>query len=105
MIVQVNTDHNISGSQDLSSHVEDVVSDSLSHFGERITRVEVHLSDENSHKSSSDDKKCVLEARMAGMQPIAVTHQGETIEHALHGAADKLKKVLESAIGKLNSTR
>nr|MDQ3394667.1 HPF/RaiA family ribosome-associated protein [Bacteroidota bacterium] len=103
MKVQVNTDKNIDGNVDLFSHVENVVGSSLSQFEDKITRVEAHLSDVNSSKSGGDDKRCVLEARMAGMQPITVTHQAETLDHALYGASDKLKRALDNAVGKQRS--
>ncbi len=100
MLIQVNTDKNIEGNEDLASYVEGIVTQRLNHFTDQITRVEVHLGDENSLKEGSDDKRCMLEARVAGMQPIAVTHHAETLDHAIYGAADKLKRSLESAVGK-----
>jgi hypothetical protein len=66
-------------------------------------KVEVHLSDENSHKKSGhNDKRCVLEARLEGLQPIAVTLQAATLDQAVDGAAEKLKNSLESALGRLH---
>ncbi len=39
--------------------------------GEELTRVEVHLTDENSISKSGDtDKRCVMEVRSADYQPI-----------------------------------
>jgi hypothetical protein len=43
----------------------------------------------------------VLEARLAGLQPIAVSHQASTIELALSGAADKLERSIENTLGRL----
>lgn len=99
MQVQVNTDKNIQG-EDLAERVRTMVSDALDRFSDRVTRVEVHLSDENSHKAGDDDKRCLLEARPAGLQPIAVSHQADTLPQAIDGALDKLKRALESALGK-----
>ena len=50
MIIQVNTDSNIEGKTELAQQIKTDVANSLEHYGERITRVEVHLSDENSDK-------------------------------------------------------
>src|SRR5690348_13909872 len=87
MQILVNTDNHIGGSQKLSGFVEDVLQGTLGRFGERITRVEVHLTDENSReKEGNNDKRCVLEARLAGLQPIAVSDQGATLEQAIDGA-------------------
>ena len=101
MQIQINTDNNIEGREELATQVEAVVQDSLRRFSEQITRVEVHLSDENSHKSGQADKRCVMEARLEGRQPTAVTHQAATLSEAVDGAADKLTASLESTLGRL----
>ncbi|MBE0545141.1 MAG: HPF/RaiA family ribosome-associated protein [Verrucomicrobia bacterium] len=64
------------------------------------TRVEVHLSDENGEKTGGRDKRCMMEARLEGHQPIAVTDEAETIAQAIDGAADKLKSALDSTLGR-----
>ena len=102
MQIQVHTDNNIHGREDVVSHVQTSVEGALSRFRDRITRVEAHLSDTNSHKMKGDDIRCVLEARLAGHQPIAVTHQAPTVELAVNGAADKLERSVESVLGRLN---
>lgn len=99
MQVQVNTDSSIHG-EDLAARVRTMVAAGLERFAERITRVEVHLSDQNGQKAGDDDKRCLLEARVAGMQPVAVSHQAAAMQPAIDGALDKLKRALDSAIGK-----
>jgi ribosome-associated translation inhibitor RaiA len=102
MQIQINTDSNIEGSDRLAQHVEAVVRGALDRFGAQITRVEVHLSDENSgRKSGTEDKRCLLESRLAGLQPIAVTYQAATLEQAVDGAVEKLTRSLESTLGRL----
>ena len=103
MKIQINTDNNIGGRENLTAQVRAVVEEVLSRFSAQITRVEVHLSDENSHhKSGHDDQRCMLEARLEGLQPIAVTHQAATLDQAIDGAAEKLKKSLESTLGRFH---
>lgn len=102
MQVQVNTDKNIEGGERLTQFVTTAIDAKLHRFGGQITRVEVHLSDENGHKSHGNDKKCVLEARPAGLQPVAVTHLAATLDQAIHGAVEKLERLLESTFGHLN---
>ncbi|HEV2293941.1 MAG TPA: HPF/RaiA family ribosome-associated protein [Tepidisphaeraceae bacterium] len=102
MQVQVNTDNNISGSEGLTREVEDVVENTLGRFADRITRVEVHLNDVNADKPGDNDHRCMMEARLAGLQPIVVTHQAATLDQALDGAAKKLQRSLDSTLGKLN---
>ncbi len=102
MIIQFNTDASISGTEALAEQVRGVVRGALEHMDQHITRVEVHLSDTNSGaKSGPSDMRCALEARPAGHQPVAVSHQAATIVEAVDGAADKLKRSLESLLGRL----
>jgi ribosome-associated translation inhibitor RaiA len=104
MQVQTNTDSNIDGHEDLVREVEAVVQSALGHrFGNQITRVEVHLSDENSHKSGDADKRCMMEARLAGRSPVTVSHQAAVLVQAIDGAGEKLKKLLDRNLGRLSS--
>lgn len=103
MKIHLNTDNHISASEGLSERADRVVGGALERFADRVTRVEAHVSDVNSHKNGDGvDKRCMLEARVAGHQPIAVTEDAETVEQALSGAAQKLKRALDSMFGKLD---
>lgn len=103
MQIQVNTGRNIEGADRLVQRVEYVLEGALDRFSAQITRVEVHLSDENSDKKfGAADKRCMLEARLADLQPVAVTHDAATIAQAVDGAAGKLKRSLESTLGRLH---
>ncbi len=101
MQIQVNTDRNVEGGAEFSSQVESAVQGIVGRFSDQITRVEVHLSDVNGAKSHGDDKRCLIEARLAGRQPVAVSHEAATLEGAVEGATDKLKRSLESSLGRL----
>ena len=102
MQIQINTDHNIADREALSAHVSDVVTNALVRASDHITRVEVHLSDENGDKSGPNDKRCVMEARLEGRQPVAVTHQATTVDQGVEGAAHKLSRLIESTLGRLH---
>lgn len=102
MQIQINTDHNIEGHEALVTRVRGVIQNALSRFSDDITRVEVHLSDENSDKKDGyDNMRCMIEARLEGLQPIAVTHQATTVDEAVDGAADKLANLIETTLGRL----
>ena len=101
MQVQTNTDRNIEGSVRLSLKVTTVVERALQRFSGRVSRVEVHLSDENSGKGGADDKRCVMEARLEGRPPAAVTHKAATLDQALDGAAVKLARSIGSTLARL----
>lgn len=102
MHIQVNTDNNISGNEALVQSVEETLNHVLARFAGQITRLEVHLSDENSAlKSGEIDKRCLLEARLAGREPTSVSDIALTIEQAVNSAAHKMVGHLESELGKL----
>ena len=109
MQIQFNTDHNIEGHEAAAAQVRGVVESALSRISDRITRVAVHLSDESSHKSgeksSQHDKRCMMEARLEGHQPIAVTHQAATLDQAVDGAAGKLARLIENTLGRLHDEK
>jgi ribosome-associated translation inhibitor RaiA len=102
MLIQINTDDNVNNSDALAGWVEATIRDVLERFADQVTRVEVHLSDENSDKKSGgSDMRCLLEARLAGRQPVAVTDAAETVEQAVEGAVRKMRRSLDSTLGRL----
>ncbi|ABG59013.1 HPF/RaiA family ribosome-associated protein [Cytophaga hutchinsonii] len=103
MTIQFNTDKNVASNERTANYLSSMISDSLDRFSEHITRIEVHLSDENSSKEGGDDKRCVLEARMEGKKPFAVTNNADTIEKAVSGAIDKLTTTLEKNLERQRS--
>jgi ribosome-associated translation inhibitor RaiA len=105
MQIQVNTDGNIEGRDALTAQVEADIRDGLSRFADQITRVEVHLSDENAGKGGNDDIRCLLEVRLTGQQPVAVTHQGGTLQVATAGAVQKMQRKLQSTFGRQNNAK
>jgi len=105
MQIQFNTDNHILGSEDLGVHLEGKVRAALDRFADRITRIEVHLNDLNGHKAGGDDKRCMMEARIAGRQPLSVSHDAPAIALAIDGAAAKLNRTLESVFGKRDDVR
>lgn len=100
MTIQINTDNNVEGHARLESYFSQELKKTLSRFEDKITRLEVHLGDENSEKSGGNDKRCLIEARPVNMQPVAVTNHADSIEKAFQGALDKIKKVLETTFEK-----
>lgn len=102
MQININTDKSIERHQGLDEHVETVIQAAVARFGEHITRVEVHLSDDNSQKSADGGNRCLLEARITGYQPIAVSDHSVHLHVAIAGAAEKLKRAVDSALGRMH---
>jgi len=101
MQININSDSTIERNAGLDQHVQSVVGSAIARFQDSITRVEVHLSDKNSQKSADGDNRCMIEARVTGYQPIAVSDHNATLHQAISGAADKLKRAIDSALGRL----
>ncbi len=101
MKIQFNTDKTIDGNQKNIAYFTAMIANNLIKYESHITRIEVHLSDENGNKEGKDDKRCLLEARLEGRKPMAVSHQANTIELAISGAIDKLKASLETILDRL----
>lgn len=102
MKIQVNTGENVQGTEDLIRFVRERIENAVANFGDTITRVEAHISDENAAKGGKD-KRCLLEARLKGLKPIAVTHQAESLQFAVDGATEKLKAAISSTLGRLGA--
>jgi hypothetical protein len=103
MLIQFNTDNHIEGRERMENYFTTVLETQLKRFEDHITRLEVHLGDENSDKFGTDDKRCAIEARITGKQPVAVVNHSDTIEKAVSGAVDKMKKVLDTTFGKMRT--
>jgi ribosome-associated translation inhibitor RaiA len=100
MKILLSTDNHIEGSESLTREVESAVEDALSRFEDRITRVEVHLSDESSAAKGGEDMRCLLEVRLAGMKPLSASNVSSSLGEAVIGAARKVQTLLDRTLGK-----
>ncbi len=100
MHIEISTDHNIDGRERLTIGVKGVVEKALNRFNDRITRVDVHLSDAKGKKSGQEDKHCTIEARLEGRQPSVATNQAPTLDLAVSGATAQLKRSLKTILGR-----
>jgi len=101
MQILLNADPSTDGSAAMSDHLSSVVNAALGRFGERVTRVEAHLSDANGRaKTGTDDIHCMLDARLIGEQAVVVSDSAATAHQAIAGAVNKLKRAVGAAIAK-----
>jgi ribosomal subunit interface protein len=101
MKIQFNTDKNIQGTEQLETLVSEKINSKLKRFADKITRIEVHLSDQNAQRTSTDDKQCKIEARIVGLQPIVVTGKSSTKKKAINDAIEKMKAALDTVTGRI----
>lgn len=105
MQIQVYSDNRIENSSKMVEWAQSAATSKLQRFDEELTRVTLHITDENGEKAGAQDKRCQIEARARGLQPISVTHKADAVRLAVEGALDKLHAALSSQLGKLRSKR
>lgn len=106
MQVLLNSDTQIEDHRAMTAYLETVLARSLSHFGERVVRIDAHLSDDNSAaKADVDDIHCTLEAQVLGLAPVVAKDRAATSHQAIQGAVHKLEHALAHAVGKHESQR
>lgn len=98
MLIQVNYG-DVERSDAIDQFVRDKVMKELGHLSDKLTRVEVHLRDDNSaSKSSSNDKRCTMEARPAGRKPFVVDHAGDDLYSVISETAGKLSRAVKKNV-------
>jgi ribosome-associated translation inhibitor RaiA len=103
MQIKVNSNQSVETREAMEKWAEAEIRKTLDRFSSEVTRVEIHVGDENAEKGGTGDKRCTMEARLANHQPVAVTEHAPTIDAAFHGAAGKLKRMLDSIVGKMHT--
>jgi ribosomal subunit interface protein len=101
MTIQVNTDRNIESTENMETYVTEKIESGFTHFAEKITRVEVHITDQNAEKGGVDDIQCKIEARVQGLQPVLVESKNDTMHKALSDAINKMQAALRTVFGKM----
>ena len=103
MRIQIDHDDHIRSGAGRSEEIETTVRSALNRFGESVTFVQIHLSDENGPRFGADDKRCLMEARVVHHEPIAVSHRATNVQQAVSGAASKLERSIGSALQRQRS--
>jgi hypothetical protein len=94
MTIQFNSAHSVNANEKLKAPIIALLAEKLKRFTNQITRLDVHLSDENGGKGGQNDKRCLLEAHMEGREPLVAKNHANTYELAAEGTADILKTSL-----------
>ena len=103
MLVQVNAGNGVQVQNDVAARIEDGIKAALERFADEVRRVDVHLSDENRDKGGEDDKRCMMEALIAGHGRIAVTSFAGDLPLAIDGATGKLERAIGHELGRLRA--
>ena len=105
MFIQIHADNRVERDSERNLRLEEQIRQRMARFEDRITDVEVHVSDLNGSKGGHGDLRCTLEARINGMPPVAVAEEGASVDRAVIGAAKKAVRALDHQLGKLNDRR
>jgi len=105
LFIQINTDNQVASDAERDTRLEEQVRQRLARFEDRITDVEIHVSDINGPRGGNADLRCTLEARVNGVPPIAVIDEGNTVDRAILGAAKKAVRALDHQLGKLTDRK
>lgn len=99
MDIEINAAEGVERSGAVDEHIRRKLGRVQRHFGDHLTRVRVFLKDVNAAKGGLD-KACTMEARPAGLDPVAVQAQDADVRQAVREAADKLDKALGHRLGR-----
>jgi predicted component of type VI protein secretion system len=105
LFIQIHADNQVPSDRERDTRLEEQIRQRLARFEERITDVEVHVSDLNGPRGGNADLRCTLEARLNGIPPVAVIEQGTDVDRAVIGAAKKAVRALDHQLGKLGDRR
>ena len=105
MYIQIHTDNQVASDHDRDDRLEEQIRQRLARFENRITDVEVHVSDVNGPRGGAADLRATLEARLNGVPPVAVADHGSSVDRAILGAAKKAARALDHQLGRLGDTK
>jgi len=105
LFIQIHADNQVPSDSERDGRLEEQIRQRLARFEDRITDVEVHVSDVNGTRGGNSDLRCSLEARVNGLPPIAVVDEGDNVDRAVIGAAKKAVRALDHQLGKLRERR
>jgi hypothetical protein len=105
LFIQIYADNQVESDAERNLRLEDQIRQRMARFEDRITDIEVHVSDVNGARGGNGDLRATLEARVNGLQPIAVAEEGTSVDRAVIGAAKKAVRALDHQLGKLADRR
>jgi ribosome-associated translation inhibitor RaiA len=101
MQILVNSDNRVATPHEFEERIRASIEAEVNRFEDYLTRVEVHLNDENGKKGGAQDKRCQIEARIKSHDPVSVSHKADSFDLAINGASEKLAHALDHTLGRL----
>lgn len=104
MLFQFNSDNHVQCDAAVETRVRTLVDARLRNVQQKISRVEVHVGEINGPRGGVD-KRCAVELRPKGLDPITASETAETIELAAAGATDKALTAFQRVIGRTTTRK
>lgn len=82
----------------LGQHVNEQVEHALRNVRDHFTRVVVHVRDDNAGKSGANDKRCQIELRPAGADPLSVEDTGDDFFKVVTTTTKKLERAAHNFV-------
>lgn len=101
MKVHVHTDRNLVIDAELEARIAAHTAEALAHFGARIIRVDLHLTDQSAGRKAGAHVRCLAEAHPAGLAPVTVTYDAADAKAALDGAVAGLAGTLGHTLSRI----
>lgn len=105
MFIQINTGRHVDGREALTAELEAMVAQRLERFASHLTRVEVHVRDQDGPRSGAGTILASVELRPAGRDPVVATDTASGVEAAVAGALNKAVTAHERLIGKATTRK
>lgn len=101
MQLKIRTDRTLNAHEEQVARFRIAIERALERFDDQVSRVDVHLSDENRNRNGQeDDKRCMIEADLGGRLLLVVSHHAPTLNQAVGGATDKISRLIEHRLGR-----
>ena len=97
-MIILNADENLAIGEDAGDAIKKLITEQLSRYGKHISRLDVHIADENGIKEGFNDIRCMLVAHVEGKEPVVVTNIADTLDPSVDGAIEKMQHALSSMI-------
>lgn len=95
MLVNIHSDNHVQLKAESIQQWQTEITTSLERFSDWVTRVEVHLTDQNSQaKGGPDDIRCLMEARPARKQPVSIEVRAPSVDQAIQEGVNTMERRL-----------
>jgi len=93
---------NFSLTDAIDSHTREKLEHMLHHFGDRILKITVHMSDDNGPKGG-DDKHCHIHVDMKKLPTVVIEDSEENLYTAIDKACHRAERAVRKAIEKVQT--